>query len=264
MPDTIVGRVSDIIGGTPMVRLENLSPAGGATILAKMEYLNPGGSVKDRIALNMIRDAEKTGTLKPGMTIVEATSGNTGIGLAMLDAEVYGIWCGLGIHATPQVIAAGFAHAGDGQTAGEMATIVKLVRISLLGPVVFVLGAWFAYTQRQTIYIDEPVRYSRLVPGFVVLFLAMALLRTLGFLPEVTLHLSDQFVFGAGDRHIGQVDYYLRDGRGGIIHGICSNESRRYKTGNIGRLSSYHSGIAGVGCCTVIKTSPEFINHPGL
>ena len=83
MPDTIVGRVSDIIGGTPMVRLENLSPAGGATILAKMEYLNPGGSVKDRIALNMIRDAEKTGTLKSGMTIVEATSGNTGIGLAM-------------------------------------------------------------------------------------------------------------------------------------------------------------------------------------
>lgn len=122
--------------------------------------------------------------------------------LAMIDAEVYGIWCGLGIHATPQVIAAGFAHAGDGQTAGEMATIVKLVRISLLGPVVFVLGAWFAYTQRQTVYIDEPVRYSKLVPGFVVLFLAMALLRTLGFLPEVTLHLSEQFVFGAGDRHI--------------------------------------------------------------
>ena len=88
MPDTIVGRVSDIIGGTPMVRLENLSPAGGATILAKMEYLNPGGSVKDRIALNMIRDAEKTGTLKPGMTIVEATSGNTGIGLAMLCAKL--------------------------------------------------------------------------------------------------------------------------------------------------------------------------------
>lgn len=122
--------------------------------------------------------------------------------LAMIDAEVYGIWCGLGIHATPQVIAAGFAHAGDGQTAGEMATIVKLVRISLLGPVVFVLGAWFAYTQRQTVYIDEPVRYSKLVPGFVVLFLAMALLRTLGFLPEITLHLSEQFVLGAGDRHI--------------------------------------------------------------
>ena len=133
--------------------------------------------------------------------------------LAMLDAEVYGIWCGLGIHATPQVIAAGFAHAGDGQTAGEMATIVKLVRISLLGPVVFVLGAWFAYTQRQAIYIDEPVRYSRLVPGFVVLFLAMALLRTLGFLPEVTLHLSEQFVFGAGDRHIDLAGLLSQSGK---------------------------------------------------
>ena len=88
MPDSIAGRVSDIIGGTPMVRLENLSPAGGATILAKMEYLNPGGSVKDRIALSMIRDAEEKGLLKPGMTIVEATSGNTGIGLAMLCAKL--------------------------------------------------------------------------------------------------------------------------------------------------------------------------------
>ena len=88
MPDSIAGRVSDIIGGTPMVRLGNLSPAIGATILAKMEYLNPGGSVKDRIALSMIRDAEEKGALKPGMTIVEATSGNTGIGLAMLCAKL--------------------------------------------------------------------------------------------------------------------------------------------------------------------------------
>jgi len=123
--------------------------------------------------------------------------------LFFLDADIYGIWCGLGIHATPQVIAAGFAHPGDGQTAGEMATMVKLVRISLLGPAVFVLGAWFAYQQRkQTVYVDEPINYSKLVPGFVLLFLGMALLRTLGFLPEVTLHLSEQFVLGAGDRHI--------------------------------------------------------------
>ena len=123
--------------------------------------------------------------------------------LFLMDADIYGIWCGLGIHATPQVIAAGFAHSGDGQTAGEMATIVKLVRISLLGPSVFVLGAWFAYQQRkQTVYVDEPVNYSKLVPGFVILFLGMALLRTLGFLPEVTVHLSEQFLFGAGDRHI--------------------------------------------------------------
>lgn len=88
MQKAIANRVSDIIGNTPMVRLENLSPPGGATILAKMEYLNPGGSVKDRIALSMIEDAERTGRLTPGMTIVEATSGNTGIGLAMLCAKL--------------------------------------------------------------------------------------------------------------------------------------------------------------------------------
>ena len=88
MQQAIANRVSDIIGNTPMVRLENLSPPGGATILAKMEYLNPGGSVKDRIALSMIEDAERAGRLTPGMTIVEATSGNTGIGLAMLCAKL--------------------------------------------------------------------------------------------------------------------------------------------------------------------------------
>ena len=88
MNESIAERVSDLIGDTPMVRLENLSPAGGATILAKMEYLNPGGSVKDRIALNMLKVAQEGGQLKPGMTIVEATSGNTGIGLAMLCAKL--------------------------------------------------------------------------------------------------------------------------------------------------------------------------------
>ena len=86
MQHIVSNRVADIIGGTPMVRLGNLSPLGGATILAKMEYLNPGGSVKDRIAQSMIADAERSGKLKTGMTIVEATSGNTGIGLAMLCA----------------------------------------------------------------------------------------------------------------------------------------------------------------------------------
>ena len=176
--------------------------------------------------------------------------------LAMLDAEVYGIWCGLGIHATPQVIAAGFAHAGDGQTAGEMATIVKLVRISLLGPVVFVLGAWFAYTQRQTIYIDEPVRYSRLVPGFVILFLAMALLRTLGFLPEVTLHLSEQFVFGAGDQHIDLADLLSQSGKWIIICAMAgvglSTAFATMKAGGIkpvilGVLSAITLALLGLG-----------------
>jgi len=84
----VAGQVTDIIGGTPMVRLEQMRPPGGASILAKMEYLNPGGSVKDRIALSMLRDAEASGRLKPGMTVVEATSGNTGIGLAMLCAKL--------------------------------------------------------------------------------------------------------------------------------------------------------------------------------
>ena len=88
-----------------------------------------------------------------------------------LDATTYGVWCGLGIHATPQVIAAGFAHTGDGQVAGEMATIVKLVRISLLGPAVFLLGAWYAYRRRTSTYNADRVHYSKLVPSFVVLFL---------------------------------------------------------------------------------------------
>jgi uncharacterized integral membrane protein (TIGR00698 family) len=123
--------------------------------------------------------------------------------LIAIDADVYGAWCGLGIHATPQVIAAGFAHPTDGQVAGEMATIVKLVRISLLGPAVFALGAWYAHRQRrQSVYIEKTVRYSKLVPGFVVAFMGLALLRTLGFLPEVTLHMTEHFVLGAGDRTI--------------------------------------------------------------
>ncbi len=73
-------------GGTPMVRLNRVVPAGSATILGKLENLNPGGSVKDRIALAMIEAAERDGRLKPGDTIVEPTSGNTGIGLALVAA----------------------------------------------------------------------------------------------------------------------------------------------------------------------------------
>ena len=81
----IVDSVTELIGATPMVRLGRIS-AGAAEILGKMESLNPGGSVKDRIALAMIEDAERSGRLKPGATIVEATSGNTGIGLALVAA----------------------------------------------------------------------------------------------------------------------------------------------------------------------------------
>ena len=79
----------ELIGGTPILKLNGYSKnAGvtGATILAKLEYLNPAGSVKDRIALGMIEDAEKSGKIKPGATIIEPTSGNTGIGLAAVAA----------------------------------------------------------------------------------------------------------------------------------------------------------------------------------
>jgi cysteine synthase len=82
----IVANALELIGNTPLVRLERITPAGHAEILGKLESLNPGGSVKDRIALSMIEDAEQRGLLKPGGTIVEPTSGNTGIGLAMVAA----------------------------------------------------------------------------------------------------------------------------------------------------------------------------------
>ena len=78
--------ITQLIGGTPLVRLNALSPEGGATVYAKVESFNPGGSVKDRICLNMINEAERSGRLKPGATIVEPTSGNTGIGLALVAA----------------------------------------------------------------------------------------------------------------------------------------------------------------------------------
>ena len=79
----------ELIGGTPLLKLNRYSERAGvkeAVILAKLEYLNPAGSVKDRIALAMIEDAEKSGKLKPGATIIEPTSGNTGIGLAAVAA----------------------------------------------------------------------------------------------------------------------------------------------------------------------------------
>src|SRR6478752_6032581 len=75
-----------LIAGTPLVRLGRLSPQGGAAVWAKCEFKNPGGSVKDRPALAMILDAERSGRLPPNSTIIEATSGNTGISLAMIAA----------------------------------------------------------------------------------------------------------------------------------------------------------------------------------
>src|SRR4051812_38129723 len=81
-----------MIGNTPLVRLNSVTEGIAATVLAKIEYVNPGGSVKDRIALRMVEDAEKAGLLQPGGTIVEPTSGNTGVGLALV-AQTRGYRC---------------------------------------------------------------------------------------------------------------------------------------------------------------------------
>jgi cysteine synthase A len=82
----LVQSITDLIGGTPLVRLNRVVPEGSAEIYVKLEYQNPGASVKDRIAISMIEVAEQEGLIKPGDTIVEPTSGNTGIGLAMVAA----------------------------------------------------------------------------------------------------------------------------------------------------------------------------------
>ena len=82
----VADSVLDLVGATPLVKLRRVIPQGAATVLGKMENLNPGGSVKDRIALAMVEDAERAGRLQPGSTIVEPTSGNTGIGLALVAA----------------------------------------------------------------------------------------------------------------------------------------------------------------------------------
>jgi cysteine synthase A len=76
--------ITQLVGETPMLQLKRLVPAGSAAVFAKLEYLNPGGSVKDRAAIGIIRRAEQEGKLMPGGTIVEATAGNTGIGLALI------------------------------------------------------------------------------------------------------------------------------------------------------------------------------------
>jgi cystathionine beta-synthase len=76
--------ILDLIGNTPLIKLNHVTKGIKATVLVKLEYLNPGGSIKDRIAIKMIEDAERDGKLQPGGTIVEPTSGNTGVGLALV------------------------------------------------------------------------------------------------------------------------------------------------------------------------------------
>jgi cysteine synthase A len=80
----VADSIIDLVGQTPMLRLKRLPPANSAEVFVKLEYLNPGGSVKDRAAIGIIQRAEREGRLKPGGVIVEATAGNTGIGLALI------------------------------------------------------------------------------------------------------------------------------------------------------------------------------------
>ena len=84
--DTVLNSVLEVIGNTPLVELSRITSGLEGRILAKLEYLNPGFSKKDRIALQMIEEAEADGSLRPGQTVVELTSGNTGTGLAIVCA----------------------------------------------------------------------------------------------------------------------------------------------------------------------------------
>jgi cysteine synthase A len=85
-PLRAVENILELVGGTPLLRLARFAPPPAAELFAKLEYMNPGGSVKDRAALGMILDAERRGVLEPGSTIIEPTAGNTGIGLALVGA----------------------------------------------------------------------------------------------------------------------------------------------------------------------------------
>ena len=83
----VASDITQLVGSTPMLQLARLSPAPAAAVFAKLEFLNPGGSIKDRAALGMILDAEARGLLRPGSTIIEATAGNTGVGLEGTDSS---------------------------------------------------------------------------------------------------------------------------------------------------------------------------------
>src|ERR1700760_4104672 len=86
MPEQIHDSILGTTGGTPMVRLSRIGKGLACEVVAKCEFMNPGGSVKDRIGVRMLLDAEREGRIKPGDTLIEPTSGNTGIGIAMAAA----------------------------------------------------------------------------------------------------------------------------------------------------------------------------------
>jgi cysteine synthase A len=132
---TIATNSLDLIGNTPLVLLKGPSEATGCEIWAKCEYANPGGSVKDRAALYIVRDAEENGSLRPGGTIVEGTAGNTGIGIALV-ANALG-------YKTIIVMP-------DNQSAEKMATIRALgAELVLVPPAPFANPGHFVHTSRR-------------------------------------------------------------------------------------------------------------------
>ena len=180
--------------------------------------------------------------------------------LLELTASGYGVWCGLSIHATPQVLAAGFAHHLNGQLAGELSTIVKLTRISVLGPAVFVIGYLYARRRRRmAAFPRRTIHYGKLLPSFILLFLGMALLRTLGFFPEVTLHLTDRFILGPGDY---RVDLALLLGSSarwmitGAMAGVgLMTDLRTFRTGGTKAFSLGLAATAVIALLGLVKIS---------
>ena len=180
--------------------------------------------------------------------------------LLELTASAYGIWCGLSIHATPQVLAAGFAHQLNGQLAGELSTIVKLTRISVLGPAVFVIGALYARRRRRVAaFPRRTVQYGKLLPSFVLLFLGMALLRTLGFFPEATLHLTDRFILGPGDYRLDLALLLASSGRWiitGSMAGVgLMTDLQTFRTGGAKAFSLGLAASAVIALLGLVKVS---------
>lgn len=123
-----------------------------------------------------------------------------GHAFGMTELEL-GVWAGTSIHQTPQVVAAGFSY---GPVAGDVATIVKLVRVLLLAPIVVGLSIWYARRKRaqQIAHVSKVGKLTTLFPPFILGFVAVALAATLHLLPDFTLHLDESFLWSSGDVHV--------------------------------------------------------------
>jgi len=143
-PDPKIGvPLLELIGGTPLVKLSNLFPEGTGAVYAKLEWMNPGGSIKDRLAAHLVSVAEKSGALQPGGTIIEPTSGNTGAGLAMIAAQ-RGYRCIF--------------------TCSDKVSEEKVALLRALGAEVIVSSSLLASSDPAS-YISTAVRLAKEIPG---------------------------------------------------------------------------------------------------